>query len=193
MGFSDCCGRTSCELVSLKCSCYDWFFFSITRFTKDHIWLLNQRGNWGAKLVRSLTKIFCRVEDYLTRLHLTKYMFNCVTYPFHGPFGMMGFIIMSIDQQIRMVGRNKLKDEARPELRCTSITPKNNFCQCYMFLHFFDDETNTHQRCYPWTIATLIEVFCSYFSPYVGRIFNYILWFCDNLQRSEASFKWYLQ
>lgn len=56
---------------------------------------------------------------------------------------------MPIDQQIETGGGNKLKDEARPELCCTSITPKNNFCQRYMFPHFFDDETYTHQHCYP--------------------------------------------
>ena len=56
---------------------------------------------------------------------------------------------MPIDQQIGTVGGNKLKDEARPELCCTSITPKNNFCQRYIFPHFFDDEINTRQHCRP--------------------------------------------
>ena len=56
---------------------------------------------------------------------------------------------MPIDQQIGTVGGNKLKDEARPELCCTSITPKNNFCQRYIFPHFFDDEINTRQHCSP--------------------------------------------
>ena len=92
------------------------------------------------------------------RLHLTKYnIFNCATYLVHGPFAMVGFIIMPIDQQIGTVGGNKFKDEARPELQYTSITLKNNFCQHYMFLYFSDDEINAHQRCYPWMIATLIE------------------------------------
>ena len=156
MGFSGCCGRASCDLVNVKCFCYNWFFFNTTRLTKGHIWFLKQRGNWRAKLVHSLTKIFCRVDDNLTWLHPTKYSIFA-TYLVHGPFAMVGFIIMSIDQQIGTVGGNKYKGEARPELQYTSITLKNNFCQHYMFLYFSDDEINAHQRCYPWMIATLIE------------------------------------
>ena len=54
--FSGCSGRASCELVYLKCPWYNWCFFNITRFTKNHIWFLKQRCNWRAKLVCSLTK-----------------------------------------------------------------------------------------------------------------------------------------
>ena len=79
LGFSICCGRTSCVLVNLKCSCYDWCFFNITRFTKDHIWFLKQRGNWRAKLIRSLTKIFCWVDDNLTEFPWSNTTFLIVT------------------------------------------------------------------------------------------------------------------
>ena len=112
----------TCEL---KCSCYDWCFFNITRFTKNHICFFKQRGNWRAKPVRSLTKIFCRVDDNLTQLHLTKYnICNCTTNPIHGLFAMMGFIIMPIDQQIGTVGENKFKGQVRTELRSTFVAPK---------------------------------------------------------------------
>ena len=121
LGFSSCCGRILRVLVNLKCSWYDRYFFDITRFPKDNTWFLKQRSDLRAKLVRSLTKIFCRVDDNLTRLHLTKYkIFKYATYPVHGSFAMMGFIIMPINQQIGTVGGNKLKDKARPELRCMS-------------------------------------------------------------------------
>ena len=115
-----------CEVMNLKCFWYDWRFFNITRFMKNHIWFLKLRGNWRTKLVCSLTKNFCRVGRNLTRLYLTKYnIFNCATFLVHGLFILMGFIITSIDQQIGTVDGNKLKGEARPGLLCTSITPKN--------------------------------------------------------------------
>ena len=138
MGVSGCCGRTSCELVNLKCSCYDWCFFNITRFTKNHICFFKQRGNWRAKPVRSLTKIFCRVDDNLIQLHLTKYnICNCTTNPVHKLFAMMGFIIMPIDQQIGTVGENKFKGQVRPELPSSKIL----FSVLYfvaIFLYIFD-------------------------------------------------------
>ena len=116
--------------------------------------------NWLADLQKSSAELMTIWPDFT--------IFNCATYPVHGPFAMIGFIIMPINQQIGTVGGISLKDEERPELRCTSVTPRITFVSAICF--FFDDEIDTYQRCYTSVTATLIEVFCSYSFNFINVI-----------------------
>ena len=118
MCFTGCCGRATCELLNLKCFWYDWYFFNITKFTKYYIWFFRQCGNLTEKLVRSLTKIFCRVDNNLIQLHLSKcpYPVNAPTYPVHGLLSHDGLHYNANHSANGTVGGNKLKDKARPEL-----------------------------------------------------------------------------